>query len=106
MVTPLAAVTRTVTVLFPGCSEVFPEITLVAPLPLGVATTATDVVPLATLITVPGVIAFVPFIVKTESVATELELNVFINVTGSTIRPLTVPSSSPVPPSVINMVTC
>ena len=92
--------------LFPGCREVFPDITRVAPLPLGVATTATDVVPLATLITVPGVIAFVPFTVKTESVATEFELTVFINVTGSTMRPFTSASSSPVPPSVINIVTC
>jgi hypothetical protein len=71
----------------------------------GVAITETDVVPLGTDTSLPGISALIPFTVKVESVEIAVEPEVSRNRTGSRTLPLTIPSSSPVPPSVIVIVT-
>ena len=64
------AVTTTSTVLLPVTRDVFPEIATVALGLVGVATTVTDVVPLATVKLDPADRTDVPFKVKSDNVAT------------------------------------
>ena len=66
---PSWAVTRTSTVLLPVTRDVFPEIEAVAVESVGVATTVTEVVPLATVKDEPAGKTDVPLRVKAERVA-------------------------------------
>ena len=71
MTEPSAAVTVTVTVLFPVFSALRPETVANAPASVVTATTATEPVPLAT-VTVPPARTFCPPTVKTLRVASLL----------------------------------
>jgi hypothetical protein len=70
-----------------------------------IATTLTEVVPLATETSLPGIRADTPLTVNSERVDIALDPRVSRKRTGSRISPFTTPSSSPVPPSLMVIVT-